>query len=71
MNRDKSTAPDSQQPVNPTTEQQTPVDSRQNDGGEGMIVTRGGADVGNAARKNAEDAVDANDDSPASGDPHL
>lgn len=54
MNRDKPQAPDQQQPVNPTTEQQTPVDSRQNDGGEGMIVTRGGADVGNAARKNAE-----------------
>jgi len=70
MKRDQTQAPETDATVNPTVEQQTPVDSRQKDGGEGMIVTRGGADVGNAARKNAEDAVDA-DDSPASGDPHL
>lgn len=70
MKRDQTQAPETDATVNPTVEQQTPVDSRQNDGGEGMIVTRDGAGVGNAARKNAEDAVDA-DAPPASGDPHL
>lgn len=69
MKRDKTQTPETDATVNPTTQQQTPVDSRQNDGGEGVIVTRGGAEVGNAARKNAEDAANAND-SPASGDPH-
>ncbi len=69
MKRNKTQAPAADAQINPSVEQETPVDSRQNDGGEGVIVTRGGADVGNAARKNAEDAANA-DDSPASGDPH-
>jgi hypothetical protein len=69
VKRKKTQAPAADAQINPSNEQATPVDSRQNDGGEGVIVTRGGADVGNAAWKNAEDAVDA-DDSPASGDPH-
>lgn len=70
MKRDKTPPRETDKAVNPTIDQQTPVDSRQNDGGEGVIVTRGGSDVGNAARKNAEEAADGNG-SPASGDPHL
>lgn len=70
MKRDQTQLPDAENQTRPSPQPPMPIDSRQNDGGEGMIVTRGGSDVGKAARKNAEDAVDAND-SPASGDPHL
>lgn len=44
-----------------------PVAAREHDGGEGVIVARGGAETGNAARDVAEDAADT-DDLPQSGD---
>lgn len=70
MKRDQPQHSAAESQRDPSVQQSSPVDSRQNDGGEGVIVTRGGSDVGNAARKNAEEAADGNG-SPASGDPHL
>lgn len=53
------------------SELQQPEAAREHDGGEGVITARGGAAEGTAARKNAEQAVDAGGmpDSPEQTDP--